>query len=90
MTDTTKQLLQFLALLLALGALAAAVAGAGPPSSYALPFFAIWVIAFLSGVGFIIDGSRGAKALVSRTALTWTLLVSVAALIAWLVAARFG
>ncbi|MGV2099060.1 hypothetical protein [Rhizobium sp. 21-4511-3d] len=90
MAETKKQFLQFVALLALLGALAAAVAGAGLPSAYALPFFAIWAIAFLSGVGFIIDGGRGAKALVSRTALTWTLLVSVAALIAWLVAARFG
>lgn len=87
---SNMKFLQFVALLAVLGGLAAIVADAGLPSSYALPFFALWVVAFLSGVGFIVDGGRGAKALVSRTALSWTLAVSVAALIAWLVAARFG
>lgn len=90
MNGDDAKFLKFIVLLACLGLVGAAFAGSGLPSSYALPFFAIWIVAFLSGVGFIVDGGRGAKALVSRTALTWGLFVSAASLIAWLVAARFG
>lgn len=90
MTAGVSSFAKFIGLCVALGSVGAAVASAGLPSSYALPFFAVWVAAFLVGVGFIIDGGRGAKALISTTAITWAIAVSAAALIAWLVMARFG
>lgn len=89
MTNATP-FAKFIGLCAVLGLFGGVAASAGLPSSYALPFFGLWVALFLLGVGYIIDGGRGAKALISTTALTWAIAVSAAALIAWLVMARFG
>lgn len=90
MSKDAADFLKFICLCLGLGLLALAIIESGLPREFAIPFFVVWVIVFLAGVGFISDGMRGAKSLVSRTLLTWAILLSAAALIAWLVLARFG
>ena len=90
MSKDASDFLKFICLCLGLGLFALAVIESGLPRSFAVPFFIVWIVAFLAGVGFISDGTSGAKALVSRTLLTWSILLSAAALIAWLVLARFG
>ena len=90
MSKDAADFLKFICLCLGLGLFALAVIEVGLPRSFAIPFFIVWVVAFLAGVGFISDGMSGAKAIVSRTLLSWAILLSAAALIAWLVLARFG
>lgn len=90
MSKDASEFFKFICLCLGLGLLALGIIEAGLPRDFAIPFFIVWVIVFLAGVGFISDGMSGAKAIVSRTLLSWAILLSAAALIAWLVLARFG
>lgn len=51
---------------------------------------AAWFASTLLAVGFVIDGGRGAKVLLSSTLQSWAILLIVGLLIGWLVMARFG
>lgn len=90
MSKDAADFFKFICLCLGLGLLALGISESGLHRDFAIPFFIVWVIVFLAGVGFISDGMSGAKAIVSRTLLSWVILLSAAALIAWLVLARFG
>lgn len=90
MSKDAADFFKFICLCLGLGLLALGVIESGLSRDFAIPFFVVWIVVFLAGVGFISDGMSGAKALVSRTLLTWAILLSAAVLIAWLVLARFG
>lgn len=55
-----------------------------------LPLGLGWIFLVIVSTGFIIDGKEGAKALLSRTLLMWSLAVIGALLIAWLAIAGAG
>jgi hypothetical protein len=49
-----------------------------------------WIFLIIVSTGFIIDGKKGAKALLSTTVLMWSLAIAGALLIAWLAIAGAG
>lgn len=47
------------------------------PNSFALPFGIFWLVVFLAGVGFIVQGWEGMKLLVGNTLLMWAIAIAI-------------
>ena len=47
------------------------------PNSFALPFGLFWLVLFLAGVGFIVQGWEGTKLLVGNTLLMWVIAIVI-------------
>lgn len=47
------------------------------PNSFALPFGILWLVVFLAGVGFIVQGWEGMKLLVGNTLLMWAIAIVI-------------
>lgn len=90
MTKDAAQFLKFMALLLG----SAFIGGLAIDQRWArgleLPLGLGWIFLVIIAIGFIVDGKKGAKALLSMTLLMWTLAAIGALLIAWLAIAGAG
>lgn len=84
MTNDTKKFFQFIGAILGLGLIGGLIVAQNPPRVLALPLGIAWIIVFLGVTGFIVDGKKGAKDLVSTTLLTWAFIIIGAGLLLWL------
>lgn len=90
MSRDTNRFLQFIAALVAFGLAGALLINPTWPTDLAIPFGLAWILLLLATIGFIVDGKKGAKALLFSTLLMWSLAVIGALLIAWLAIAGAG
>lgn len=90
MSRDARQFLLFMSILLIPSAIAGAAIDTRLGQQNAWLIFAVWLAVILGGVGFVIDGKRGAADSIIGTGRAWLITLSVGLLIGSLVAAKFG
>lgn len=88
MSKDTAQFIRFMAAIL-LPALVAGLLMHATKGAEGL-IFVVWLAVTLLSIGYVVDGLKGARALLSGTLQSWAVLLIAGLLIGSLVAAKFG
>lgn len=90
MSKDAAQFLKFLAALFIPALLAGLMLGARWANGSEWVIAVTWLASTLLAIGYVVDGTAGAKTLLSMTLLMWALAVIGAAFITWLAIAGAG
>lgn len=85
-----RKFFAFIAVLLVPSALAGAAIDTDVGKEHGWVVFLVWLAFVLGGIGFVVDGKKGAADSIIGTARAWLITLSVGLLIGSLAAAKFG
>lgn len=85
-----RKFLPFIAVLLVPSALAGAAIDTHVGKENGWLIFLVWLAVILGGIGFVVDGKKGATDSIIGTGRAWLITLSVGLLIGSLAAAKFG
>jgi hypothetical protein len=87
MNGDTAQFFKFLSAILIPALVAGMLTNSGAHGGFVA---SLWLVSTLLAIGYVVDGLKGAKALLAGTFQSWAILLIAGLLIGSLVAAKFG